>query len=88
MHLALTFRNIQGDNMIDDAVVQAKKSVAEELAVASGIEYIMYPGSVVMSTHILDDKSNSIPYSISHNYGFGMVAGSLDSYKPTDNNQK
>ncbi|BAK48483.1 predicted hydrolase [Clostridium sp. SY8519] len=40
--------------MIDDEVVKAKKEAAQEMAVASGIEYIMYPGSVITSTHILE----------------------------------
>ena len=48
---------VKGDNKIDDSVVKAKQTAAEEMAVASGIRYIMYPGSVVMNSHILDDKS-------------------------------
>lgn len=46
---------VKGDNMIDTDVVEAKIAAAEELAEASGIEYIMYPSSVVMNTHILND---------------------------------
>lgn len=46
---------IKGDNKIDDVVVQAKKDAAVELAVASGVDYIMYPGSVVLKTNVLED---------------------------------
>ena len=35
---------VKGENMIDDAVVQAKKYYAERMASASGFEYIMVPG--------------------------------------------
>ena len=45
---------VKGDNKVDDIVVKAKKEAAEEMAVASGIEYIMYAGSRIMSTHILE----------------------------------
>lgn len=51
---------VKGDNMIDDEVVKAKKAAAEEMALASGIEYVMYPGSVITSTHILDDDYNKV----------------------------
>lgn len=46
---------VKGDNKIDDIVVKAKAESAEELAVASGVEYKMYAGSAIMSTHILED---------------------------------
>ena len=46
---------VKGDNKIDDAVVKAKQAAAEEMAVASGVKYLMYAGSRVVSTHILDD---------------------------------
>lgn len=45
---------VKGDNMIDDVVVKAKQEAAEELAVASGVKYIMYAGSTITKTHILD----------------------------------
>ena len=51
---------IKGDNKIDDVVVQAKKDAAVELAVASGVDYIMYPGSVVLKTNILEDATEII----------------------------
>ena len=47
---------VKGDNMIDDAVVNAKKAAAEEMALASGVEYLMYAGSEVCNSHILEDK--------------------------------
>ena len=50
---------VKGDNMIDDAVVKAKQEAAEEMAVASGIKYIMYAGSKIMNSHILEDDVSS-----------------------------
>ena len=44
---------VKGDNKIDDTVVKAKAAAAQEMAVASGIEYKMYAGSDIMKTHIL-----------------------------------
>lgn len=49
---------VKGDNMIDDAVVNAKKAAAEEMALASGVEYLMYAGSEVCNSHILEDKTS------------------------------
>lgn len=51
---------VKGDNKIDDTIVRAKAEAAQEMAVASGIEYKMYAGSDVMKTHILSylDKIN------------------------------
>jgi hypothetical protein len=46
---------VKGDNKIDDAVVQAKKEAAEEVASVSGVSYIMYPGSVLTKTNVLDE---------------------------------
>lgn len=46
---------VKGDNKIDDVVVKAKQAAAEEMAVASGVKYLMYPGSVVMSTRVLEN---------------------------------
>lgn len=51
---------VKGDNKIDDIVVKAKKAAAEEMAIASGIEYIMYAGSQVVSTHILEDDGKQV----------------------------
>ena len=36
---------VKGDNMIDDPVVQAKKAYAEQMALASGMEYQIIRGS-------------------------------------------
>ena len=47
---------VKGDNKIDDVVVKAKQAAAEEMAVASGVKYLMYAGSKIMSTHVLDDS--------------------------------
>lgn len=46
---------VKGDNKIDDIVVKAKQAAAEEMAVASGMKYLMYPGSTVMNSHVLED---------------------------------
>ena len=47
---------VKGDNMIDDAVVNAKKAAAEEMAIASGICYLMYASSLLMKTNVLDSS--------------------------------
>ena len=57
---------VKGDNKIDDTVVKAKAAAAQEMAVASGIEYKMYSGSEIMTTHILtylDGMSSTINYA-------------------------
>ena len=48
---------VKGDNKIDDRIVQAKKEAALEMASASGVEYIMYAGSTIMSTNVLGGGS-------------------------------
>jgi len=57
---------VKGDNKIDDAVVKAKAVAAQEMAVASGVEYKMYAGSDVMKTHILGylDGSNAVQVAL------------------------
>lgn len=45
---------VKGDNKIDDTVVKAKQAAAEEMAIASGMRYLMYAGSSIMNSHILD----------------------------------
>ena len=53
---------VKGDNKIDDPVVKAKQAAAQELALASEqqkVNYIMYAGSQIMSTHILEDSQIS-----------------------------
>ncbi len=46
---------VKGDHMIDNAVVLAKKDAAEEMSVASGMQYIMYAGSLFAKMNVLDD---------------------------------
>ena len=46
---------VKADNMIDDPVVQAKRSAAEEIATASKMNYIMYAGSRLMKENVLDN---------------------------------
>ena len=65
---------VKGDNMIDDEVVKAKKTAAQEMAVASGIDYIMYPGSLIKSTYILEDKPKNVQYTMPQESEIGMVA--------------
>lgn len=48
---------VKGDNKIDDAVVKAKATAAEEMAVASGVKYLMYAGSTIVKSHILDNPN-------------------------------
>lgn len=45
---------VKGDNKIDDEVVIAKKEAAEKVAVASGVQYLMYAGSKIMSSNVMD----------------------------------
>lgn len=50
---------VKGDNMIDDTVVNAKKAAAEEMAIASGVRYLMYAGSKLMKTKVLENTPAS-----------------------------
>lgn len=45
---------VKGDDKIDDTNVKAKAEAAHEMALASGVEYRMYAGSVIMKSRILD----------------------------------
>jgi hypothetical protein len=45
---------VKGDDKIEDSVVLAKAAAAREMAVASGVEYKMYAGSIIMKTKILE----------------------------------
>lgn len=49
---------VKGDNMIDDIVVKAKKSAAEEIAAESKMEYIIYKGSTLMNENVLSETSD------------------------------
>lgn len=51
---SLRLIEVKGDNKIDDSLVKAKAEAAREMAAESGVEYRIYTGSAVMSTHILD----------------------------------
>lgn len=51
---------VKGDNKIDDTVVKAKQVAAEEMAVASGVQYLMYAGSHIVNSHILDNEQVSL----------------------------
>lgn len=55
---------VKGDNKIDDVVVKAKQAAAEEMAVASGVQYLMYAGSRIMSSHILEESTSYTQQSI------------------------
>lgn len=55
---------VKGDNKIDDAVVKAKQAAAEEMAIASGIKYLMYAGSQIVSSHVLDDESSPLQNTV------------------------
>jgi hypothetical protein len=55
---------VKGDNKIDDEVVKAKAAAAEEMAVASGVRYLMYTGSKIVNSHILEDETSSSQLSI------------------------
>ncbi len=48
---------VKGDNMIDNAVVLAKKDAAEEMSIASGMRYLMYAGSLLMNRNVLEDPN-------------------------------
>lgn len=48
---------VKGDNMIDNAVVLAKKDAAEEMSIASGMRYLMYAGSILMKQNVLEDPN-------------------------------
>lgn len=48
---------VKGDNKIDDIVVKAKADAARELAVESNMEYIIYAGSRLMSSNVLEDAT-------------------------------
>ena len=40
-----TIVEVKGDNKLDDDVVRAKKTYAEKLAFASGMKYVIVPGT-------------------------------------------
>lgn len=68
---------VKGDNMIDDAVVKAKAEAAEEMSVASGIQYKMYAGSQIMEENVLES-----PYKYSQ-YDLATAANDSKSSQKT-----
>lgn len=48
---------VKGDNKIDDIVVKAKAAAARELATESEMDYIIYAGSKLKSSNVLEDTS-------------------------------
>lgn len=48
---------VKRDDMIEDTVVLAKTAAALEMATASGVEYKLYPASVVMRSMILESSN-------------------------------
>ena len=45
---------VKGDNKIEEQIVKIKAAAAREIAAESDIEYIMYAGSVIMNSNILE----------------------------------
>ena len=71
---------VKGDNKIDDKIVKAKAEAAEEMAVASGIEYKMYAGSKIIHKNVLEDQ-NVISYlDLLHKEKTLMVAEDVTEY--------
>lgn len=55
---------VKGDNKIDDIVVRAKADAASEMAIASGIEYKIYAGSILMKTNVLSEDKYIKPIDL------------------------
>ena len=47
---------VKGDDKIDTDIVKAKAEAATVMATHSGVEYLMYAGTQVMKTNVLDNK--------------------------------
>ena len=58
-----SFLAANSENKIDDIVVKAKASAAEEIASESKMKYIIYKGSELMSTNIFDKSEIGITNS-------------------------
>ena len=50
---------VKADHMIDDTVVRAKKDAAEEMAIASKMEYIMYAATRLLKENVLETTENT-----------------------------
>ena len=55
---------VKADFQIDDELVLAKAQAAEEMAVESGVKYIMYPSSQIMKTNVLENPSLEDPGNV------------------------
>lgn len=64
---------VKGDNMIEDEVVKAKASAAEEIATESFMKYRMYAGSEIMKTNVLDGHKN-VTYELNPEFGLLKAA--------------
>ena len=47
---------VKGDNKIDDAVVNAKKNAAMEIATESNMTYTIYKSSTIMQENVLEQE--------------------------------
>ena len=56
---SLRLIEVKRDDKINDELVKAKADAAEEMALESGVDYIMYPGSLIMKTNILQTQTCS-----------------------------
>ena len=65
---------VKGDNKIDDTVVKTKKAAAEEMAVASGVKYLMYASSQVMPhSYFRRGCSNYAKYALLISKGLSIL---------------
>ena len=55
---------VKGDHMIDNTVVLAKKEAAEEMSTASGMKYLMFAGSTLMSKNVLNEPDYCQSYFV------------------------
>lgn len=70
---------VKGDNKIEDAVVNAKKEAALEIATESNMTYTIYKSSTIMEENVLEDKITYYQDNIEEN--ILMVAGEDDEFK-------
>lgn len=55
---SLQLIEVKGDNMIDDELVKAKANAADEMTLESDVDYIMYAGSRIMNTNVLEPEES------------------------------
>ena len=70
---------VKGDNKIDDAVVNAKKEAALEIATESNMRYIIYKSSTIMEENVLENEIKYNQEEIENN--LLMVAEDEEEYK-------